>query len=808
MKRPGSAVDFLLVFAGAGLAAVFSTALQSHSYTILSHGFRMHGTHLAIFLGLWALFSAGLIAGTRWVARVEAKSYGLSAVNAYRDNVRAAAPFLVLLLAPALHADYLTRGDLRSRLWILLSLSVAAVLYLKSTSLWPFLKSPREILPRTLARFLALPLKRRLIVLFVVAFSVYSLCAALLVGEGITFSGDEPNYLLTSHSLVYDRDINVFNNHAGRDYFHFYARKDNPRLKMGIYARQGKRGQGHIYPINLPGISALMAPFYRLSQQVGEGFARTFILKISLALWAVLLGLQMYLLARDLWHREGLALGLWALYAFSTPVLFYAIHLYPEIPIALFSIYLYRMVRSSRRLTNAHLLFFGFLLGTFFWFGLKYNLIFWPLLAVSAFYLWTGRRMRARILLLAVPALLGMASFYFAVWDMYGTLSPFAVYEGVVSSEQVRNVTNAFLELPVAARIETFFDYFLDQRDGLFLYAPFYAFMILGLIEMIRRARKELVGLLLIAAPFILNYAFFTHRQGYCPQGRVLAPVSWIGMIAVGYFLVHNGRRVFRLLFGLSAAATVIVTAILVRFPAFLYQPTTHDYTRRAGDLFVHLSNIRVFLPSTLPSFIKVRNAEYGPNYVWIGAVIVFAAVYLLTKNRARGPFKKGFHAAFTAAFLAAGIALWVVHPRPALYPSWPVRYKSGGSLGFYMMPMGRGVVAKNDAEMYLHFEKSYRFLFSAKAPLKAIKLKYGSEKGEHEVRMRFFDTPLLEAKTSREMKEWAFAPPASYRLGDLYVYDLTVELKKFSGENLLEDPYLIQIVPVRPGGVNSGRSF
>ena len=74
-----------------------------------------------------------------------------------------------------------------------------------------------------------------------------------------------------------------------------------------------------------------MAPFYWLSQQAKEGFARTFILKISLAIWAALLGLQFYLLARDLWPREGLALGLWALYAFSTPVLFYAIHLYPEI---------------------------------------------------------------------------------------------------------------------------------------------------------------------------------------------------------------------------------------------------------------------------------------------------------------------------------------------------------------------------------------------------------------------------------------------------------------------------------------------
>jgi hypothetical protein len=529
---------------------------------------------------------------------------------------------------------------------------------------------------------------------------------------------------------------------------------------------------------------------------VGEGFLRTFILKFSLAVWAVLLGLQLYLLARDLWGREKLALGLWALYASSTPVLFYAVHLYPEIPVALFSLYIYRMVRSGRRLRNGHLIFFGFLLGTFFWFGLKYNFIFWPLLAVAVYYLWTTRRMRVRILWLVVPALLGLASFYYALWDMYGTLSPLAVYEGVLSPDQAKNVTNAFLELPWATRVETFLDYFLDQRDGLFLYAPFYVFAILGLIEMARRARKEFVGMLLIAGPFIFNYAFLTHRQGYCPQARVLAPVSWIGGVAVGYFFVHNGRRFYRWLFGLATAATAAVSVLLLRHPSFLYQPTTHDYTRRAGDLFAHLSNIRFFLPEYLPSFIKVRNTKYLPNYAWLAAGIVFAAGYLIARNRDRGPGKRAFHAAATGILLATGVLLWVIYPRVSLYPSRPVRYSSGGSLGFYLMPMGAGVVAKNDGEMYLHFEKSYRFLFSSRRPLESVKLVYGSKKGEHEIRAKFFDMPLIEAKTSREMKDWTFVPLAFYRLRDLYVYDITVDLKKFSDENLLEDPYFFQILP------------
>ncbi len=143
-----------------------------------------------------------------------------------------------------------------------------------------------------------------------------------------------------------------------------------------------------------------------------------------------------------------------------------------------------------------------------------------------------------------------MALFYLSVWNMYGTLSPFAVYEGVLGPGQAQAIAQSFLDLPLSSRVDTFFDYFLDQRDGLWLYAPFWIFMIPGLIAMFRKGRKarlDLLGLLLIAGPFVLNYAFFTHRQGFCPQGRVLAPVSWIAAIALGSFLEGTGEARFRL---------------------------------------------------------------------------------------------------------------------------------------------------------------------------------------------------------------------------------------------------------------------
>jgi hypothetical protein len=810
-KRLPAWAAALLLAEAAGLTIYLAMVRQSPACTILRHGLQWYKNAWLPFLGLGAAVFAGLTLLVLSLARREAEVFEGGFEGRMKNGVLATTPLLAFLLTPLLLADYLDRGDLQTRLSWLGIFILAAVVYLKVAEKPEARSGHAPWLKERLARFLKKPVRRRLVVMGMAAFLIYATGAYLLVREGTAFSGDEPNYLMTAHSLVYDRDINVYNNYLHKDYFHFIPEKENPGFKLDIYAQQGKRGPGHNYPINLPGISVLMAPFYAVAQSFGDTWARTFILRGSLIIWAVLLGLQLYLLARDLWKREGLALGLWALYSFSTPVLFYAIHLYPEIPIALFSVYIYRMVRSGRTLPTRRLAGMGVLLGTFFWFGLKYNMIFWPLLAVSVYHLWKSEPRRARILWLAGPALLGLGLFYLAVWDMFGTLSPFAVYEGAVSAQQSRAIMQAFLDLPHSARIEAFFDYFLDQRDGLLPYAPFYAFALLGLIEMIKRARRELIGLILIGAPFVLNYAFFTHRQGYCPPGRVLAPLSWIGAVAIGYFLAGPGRRIFTWLFGLTIAAGTAISGLLLANPLFLYQPTTHDYARRAADLFISLSNIRWFLPQDLPSFIKIEggSAGYRPNLVWIGVLALFIVAYVVFGKRRGSPLPRAFHFAAAGLLLGGSLLLWVAHPRMALHSTWPVRYANGETLGFYMGPAGSGIIAKGEGELYLHVAKSYRFFFASKDPLERIKLKVGSEKGGYAARLTYFDRPLDIIETSREFRLLQFEPLAVYRWRGLYLYDINIDLRQISDEPMSGAPYLLKITPARknPGKGTSGKA-
>ncbi len=791
MQKLGTPIIFaFLVLFSLGLTYFVTLYSQMSSFTILDHKYRLSPAFILWFL----LLSCLLVSLWLLLTHVEVKTYGSERKNSLRDNFLSLIPLGFFLLAPFVVNRYLDRGDLKTRLNDFLTSVILCILYLLLLH-WDKFLDFKSAMNKTIHSFRELPSRKKLVILFIAAFLIYNLCTFILVSKKVTFSGDEPYYLLTSHSLLNDKDINLANNYAEEDYFSFYSKEKNPKFRLGMYAREGKKGPGYIYPINLPGVSVLTLPFYWLSQHFDGGLL-TFILKGSLIIWAVLLGLQLYLLTRELWGDEKISLQLWLIYSLSAPVLFFAIHLYSEIPIALFSFYIYRKARSKKSLTLMHYFFLGFLLSLFFWFGLKYNLLFGTLLCVALYFLLKEHKAGIKVLCFLTFPLISLMLFYTFIHSIYGTFSPISVYEGVLTPERLQAFKDAALSAPLTMRFDTFFNYFLDQRDGLLLYSPFYVFAFLGFVEIFRRSKKDLVILLFIPAPYLLNYAFFTHRQGYSPQGRILTPISWILGLAVGYFLVHNRKKTYAFLFWFLSFSGFAIALFLLWHPHSLYQPTTNEFTSRAGEMFVELSNMSIFLPHFLPSFIKVDNIGYIPNYLWILAIVIFVCVYVFHKKEMH--LKKAFYYGFGLSLLLCAFLLWVLFPRPSLYETRTFRYSPQIALGYYLFPMGDGVVVKKTAEFYLHREKDYKILFSSRKARENLQVNFGSEKGEHEIRMSFFDLPIFEGKTSYETKTITLNPSTYYPYKNLYLYEIQLDLTKISSESMLVDPFFFQIVPTK----------
>jgi len=765
-----AALIFLFSIA-VGLSFYVSICIKSNTFTIDDHGF--HPSVLFLIL-LTAVFFIALVLFWRGTASVESRFFKKDLSFFLRKDLFAFVPLSLSLLSPFLLSHYLTAGDLKVRLKILAALMVFGFLIIKWVQV-SRLERVREAAEKIGSWFRAFSLRKKIFILFIASFFIYNLCSFFLIRNGRDFTGDEPYYLLTAHSIYKDQDINVANNYLNKDYYHFYSKEKYPDLKLGIYARTGKKGNQYIYPINLPGISVLMLPHYWLSRFF-NGEARTFVLSVSLSFWACLLGIQLFLFFQELWRKEKVSLFFWFLYSFTVPVLFYSIHLYPEIVVAFFSFYVFRKVRSEKPLSVFQLVLCGLFLSTFFWFGLKYNMVFWPLLLVAVYFLLKEHRVRWRVVcFLSLPAV-SVVLFYSFVYSLYGTVNPISIYEGMMTPEKLKAFKDLVLSIPVWLRIDSFFDYFLDQRDGLLLYAPFYFFFFTGIVEMFRRSKKDLIALLFISVPFLLNYAFLTHRQGFCPQGRILTPLSWILIVFVGYFFVYNRKKVYSRLFSIGCAFSFIIAVLLLFHPSFLYQSTTHIHTFRAGDLFLFLSSLNLSVPGFLPSFIKVNNLSYVPNYIWLGLILVFLLGYIIKKDCF---FRKKIKAASVFTIIGFIFLFWwlALYPRAVLIHPQKADFPKGEKLTFYSL--SRLVQMQRPGEFRISQDnRNYWFYFTSWREIKKLEVGFRSSRGEHIVECRYFDRVFFKGRTTEQEKSVALTelPFYSYRNTHLYRVDIQID--------------------------------
>jgi hypothetical protein len=779
-----------LIVLGLGLGVFRFLKDMVDTYSIQDAVFRPPLPALAIN---GALFSLLLIAVWKGLSWLESRLFKEERASTELRNLLCLLPLGFFLFSPLLLSHFITSADLQIRMDLMLKGILTAVFVTKAVVYFRWLKYQGSW-DNLWLNYQGLSLKYKVRLLFIAAFAVYLLCTALIVSQGLAFSGDEAYYLVTSHSLYNDRDINVSNNYEDRDFTHFYPKEYYPRIRLQPYARWGRR-TGHLYPVNQPGTSVLVLPHYGLSYYF-SGRVRIFILKSGLALWAALLGLQIFLLSRDLWGREKLSLGLWALYAFTSPILFYALHLYPEIPIALFSVYIFRMLRRKIPPSLLHLVFLGFLLSLFPWFGLKYNMIFWPLLLISLYLLFKEHKQRARLLLFLAPPLASMVLFYLYVYELYGTYNPIAIYSGILTPAALADFRDVMWNTPIMLRIDSFLDYFLDQRDGLLLYSPLYFFSFLGAVEVFRRYKREFLFFLLLAGPYLFNYAFFAHRQGYSPQGRVLTCISWILILLIGYFLVHNRKKFYVHLFAGAALLSYVMALLLLNNPRYLYQPTTHEFTFRGSELFVSLSNLHFYLPDLLPSFIKVNNLGYLPNYIWLLLILLFVGGYLLKKDIPLPQSQAGWTARILTVLLIF-LVWFAFFPRMVLLHPQRAAFSSGERVVFYSL--GPHVRMPQPGEFKITGERNeYTFHFTSWRPLQNIQFSYYSEAPDLEMELQMFEQPFFSGKVQADTQVLTHPQPPAYRYRNTNLYLLKIRLEGLTTHTLAETPLYISIKPER----------
>jgi hypothetical protein len=217
----------------------------------------------------------------------------------------------------------------------------------------------------------------------------------------------------------------------------------------------------------------------------------------------------------------------------------------------------------------------------------------------------------------------------------------------------------------------------------------------------------------------------------------------------------------------------------------------------------VYLSNLHFYLPDLLPSFIKVNNLRYVPNYIWLAVILVFIAGYLWKKDDPQKKMTKTPRPFLTPFLTICGVAvffLWfVLFPRTTLLFPTKAAYSSGERISYY--DLGRHVQMKEDEPGRFTITKDNHALdlhFTSWRKIENLKIEFGSLEGEYQVNLRFFDQELYDGIVSQEIKTLVLSSPHFYRFKNSNLYGISIDIKNLSAISTAEYPFLLILQPVR----------
>ena len=334
---------------------------------------------------------------------------------------RLPSPSLVLALAPLLLLHYSSVADFRIRLACFFMLSVILIL------------APRRpVKPPRFTLATARPWQ-----VWLLSFLALAAAAVVLYSQRIHLSGDEPHYIIVAQSLVEDGDFDLKNNLDPGKYSYLHA-GGNP------FPRLGKRRPLSFLP-SARECRSCWFPFFILFKLLNGAVPGHLYFRLVAAFINSFFALGLFLaLRRQPGEKEERRLFIFFLVTF--PLVFQAVHLFPELPGAALVVFAYLSARDKKRYFTA-----GLLLAGVPWLHLKYSLpiVFLSLAVLAWIWLETdgvGARLKRLAAFAAAPlASLALLLLYSKV--LYGSFSPTAI--------EAQFAEKSFFAVPIGLRIET-----------------------------------------------------------------------------------------------------------------------------------------------------------------------------------------------------------------------------------------------------------------------------------------------------------------------------------------------------------------
>ncbi|MEI7555725.1 hypothetical protein [Candidatus Chlorohelix sp.] len=421
-------------------------------------------------------------------------------------------------------------------------------------------------------------------------------------------TGDEPFYLITAQSILYDHDLDETNQFTTKSWLEFYPTCEeylagwkgffppgipcsgletlNPQnttaKRAGIYTKHGL------------GLSFIIAPAYALGKRLGVMFLMNAI--------AATLALNIFMLSWEATRQRRIAWLCLGLLGLSAPLFSFAYLIFPQLPAALCVIYCYRQARllaEGSKVSNLRLALAGICFGILPWLHYLYLLLS---ALLGLYLLWSLRKggsgnisRRGYVALLLPVAFFGILFIGYFMY-LYGTPFPnTADHDGFANP----------LTLPIGLLGLLF-----DQKYGLLMYSPVY---LIPLAWLVKRGfsgnlpnKAEFYWLIAIILPYYILVADYNKWWGqWCPPARYLLPIVPLLALPMAQAFSALQGKLFKLFIVVSAGWGALITVAFVLNPRLSY----HWEDTNPAKLLLGLEE-------NIPFLKGVGLANFFPSYV------------------------------------------------------------------------------------------------------------------------------------------------------------------------------------------------
>lgn len=447
--------------------------------------------------------------------------------------------------------------------------------------------------------------------------------------------GDEPYYLLLTHSLVQDGDADLADDYQAGEGRRFLNRPLVPQ------PGDPTGPNGEIYSRHNLLLPLLLALPYAVVGKAGA--------LVMMAFLAALLAWRTLALARALYpEHPGGALLAFGMLVLGSPLLLYSGQVWVEVPAALALVVALERLLPPLRLAGRVLTLVPLVLAlaALPLLKLRFTLVAIPLVLLAA---WRLRDALDRRVIRLVLGLLIAAGLGLLVYNQIAYGNPLKIH--------------AWQELDLARfgpgrYVQGFFGLFFDAAFGLFGAAPLWLLLVPALVLAWRRRDPFLGLVVLIAAPYLLLAAPRDEWYGgWSPPfryGMVFLPL--LAVLLVPLLSLRRRAPLARTLMVVLAAATLAVLTLCTVVPGWAYN-LAHGRTHLTDHLAMSTG---LDVARFLPSYVRPRTA----SWVWPPAAALVAA-WAFRRSRRRGgrPLVAG-----TLILLTAAAALRLAAAR------WPTR--------------------------------------------------------------------------------------------------------------------------------------